>query len=134
MSNNRARERTQVLNVNDKEQKEEAGEGLGDVWAAASQVATVGMFIILLGACLYLCRPILLPTAAALVIGTTLAPIVKSGLRRGVSPWITAIALGVGLLVFAGTAVTLLAKPAAELIARAPEIGTGIREKLYVLD
>jgi predicted PurR-regulated permease PerM len=59
---------------------------------------------------------------------------VKSGVRRGVSPWIIAIALGAGLLVLAGTAVTLLAKPAAELIARAPEIGAGIREKLYVLD
>jgi predicted PurR-regulated permease PerM len=123
-----------VLNVNDKEQKEEAGEGLGDVWAAASQVATVGIFIILLGACLYFCRPLLLPIAAALVIGTTLAPLVKMGARHGVSPWITAIALGLSLLLFAATAFTLLAKPAAELIARAPEIGASIRQKLYVLD
>jgi predicted PurR-regulated permease PerM len=122
-----------VLKPSDKE-REEAGEGLGDVWADAAQVSTVGVFIILLGAALYFCRPLLLPIAAALVIGTTLAPLVKMSARRGISPWITAMALGVGLLIFAGTAVTLLAKPAAELIARAPEIGASVRQKLYVLD
>jgi predicted PurR-regulated permease PerM len=120
-----------VLKIND---KEEAGEGLGDIWAAAAQVSTVGVFIILVGACLYFGRAFLLPIAAALVIGTTLAPLVKLAARNGVSTWITAILLGLALLAFAGTAFTLLAKPAAELIARAPEIGATIRQKLYVLD
>jgi predicted PurR-regulated permease PerM len=125
----------QVLNSKEKkEERLETGEGLGDVWAVASQVATVGIFIILLGACLYVSHAILTPIVAALVIGTTLAPLVKFGARRGVSPWITAIALGLGLLIIAATAVTLLAKPTAELIARAPEIGAGIRQKLYFLD
>ncbi len=122
-----------MLKPNDKE-REEAGEGLGDIWADAAQVSIVGVFIILLGASLYFCRPLLLPIAAALVIGTTLAPLVKMGARRGISPWITALALGAGLLIFAGTAVTLLANPTAALIARAPEIGASIRQKLYVLD
>jgi predicted PurR-regulated permease PerM len=123
-----------VLNTNDKEKAQESGEGLGDVWAGASQVATVGIFIILLAACLYVSHAILTPIVAALVVGTTLAPLVKLGARRGVSPWIAAIALGVGLLIFAATAVTLLAKPTADLIARAPEIGASVRQKLYVLD
>jgi predicted PurR-regulated permease PerM len=123
-----------VLQLNDNDKEREAGEGLGDVWASAAQVSTVGVFIILLGACFYICRPLLLPIAAALVIGTTLAPLVKVGARHGISPWITAILLGAGILIFAGSAVTLLAKPTAELIARAPEIGASIRQKLYVLD
>ena len=105
-----------------------------DLWSPAAQMATVGIFVIMLGACLYLCRPVLLPIVAATVIGTTLAPIVKAGARHGVAPWVTAIALGAGLLVLAGIAVTLLASPVSEWIAKAPEIGATVKQKLYVLD
>ena len=41
------------------------------------------------GRALYLCRPILLPVVAALVIGTTLAPVVKAAARHRISPWAT---------------------------------------------
>src|SRR5436189_45074 len=47
-----------------------------DLWAPAAQMATVGIFIILAGACLYFCRTVLLPVTVALVIGATLAPLV----------------------------------------------------------
>jgi hypothetical protein len=47
-----------------------------DIWTPAAQMATVGIFILLLGAFLYFCRPVLLPVVAAVLIGTTLAPIV----------------------------------------------------------
>ncbi|MGA7489316.1 MAG: AI-2E family transporter [Xanthobacteraceae bacterium] len=104
-----------------------------DVWAPAAPVATVGIFVLLLAAALYVGRPILLPVAAALVIGTTLAPIVKAAARHGVSPWATAIVLGLGLVVAAAIAVTLLAAPVSEWIGKAPEIGTAIKQKLYVL-
>jgi predicted PurR-regulated permease PerM len=109
-------------------------ESIEDVWTPAAQMATVGIFVLLLGAALYVCRPVLLPVAAALVIGTTLAPIVKGAARHRVSPWVTAIALGVVLLAVAGTALTLLANPVSEWIAKAPEIGVTIKQKLYVLD
>jgi predicted PurR-regulated permease PerM len=105
-----------------------------DIWAPAARVATVGIFILLLGASLYVCRPILLPVVAALVIGTTLGPIVKGAARHGIPPWITAVVLGMGLLAFVGVAVTLLAAPVGEWIAKAPEIGSVIRQKLYILD
>jgi predicted PurR-regulated permease PerM len=97
-------------------------------------MATVGIFVLLSGAALYVCRPILLPVAAALVIGTTLAPVVKVAARRGISPWITAVMLGAGAVTAAATAVTLLAAPVTQWIAKAPEIGATIRQKLYVLD
>jgi predicted PurR-regulated permease PerM len=71
---------------------------------------------------------------AALVIGTTLAPIVKAAARRRISPWATAIALGTLLLALAGTALTLVARPVSEWVTRAPEIGAAIKQKLYVLD
>jgi len=112
----------------------ESIEAIEDIWAPAAQVATVGIFILLLGVCVYFCRPVLLPVTAALVIGTTLAPIVKAAAGWRISPWVTAIALGAVLLAIAGTAVTLLATPVSEWIARAPQIGATIREKLYVLE
>ena len=95
-------------------------------------MATVGIFVLLLGVCLFFARPLLLPVAAALVIGTTLAPIVKAAARRGISPWATAVVLGAVLLAAAGTAVTLLAQPVSEWIAKAPEIGATIKQKLSI--
>jgi predicted PurR-regulated permease PerM len=105
-----------------------------NIWAPAAQMATVGIFIILAGACLYFCRPILLPVAAALVVGATLAPLVKLAARHGISPWVSALVLGIGLVATGTIAVSLLAQPVSEWIAKAPEIGALIRQKLYVLD
>jgi predicted PurR-regulated permease PerM len=97
-------------------------------------MAPVGIFILLLGACLYVCRPILLPVAAALVIGTTLAPLVKRARRWGVPPPVTAVAIVLVLLAAMAIAAMLLAAPVSEWIARAPEIGASIKQKFYVLD
>jgi predicted PurR-regulated permease PerM len=109
-------------------------ESAEDVWASAAQMATVGIFMLLLVACLYFSRPILLPVLAALLIGTTFGPVIKGASKLGVSPWITAIVLVLLMMAAAGLAVTLLAGPAGEWIARAPEIGANIKNKLYVFD
>jgi predicted PurR-regulated permease PerM len=109
-------------------------ESVDDIWASAAQMATIGIFVIALGACLHFCQPVLLPVLAALVVGMTLAPIVKGGARYGIPPWATAIALGLLLIAAAGAAVTWLATPVSEWIAKAPEIGATIKQKLYVLD
>jgi predicted PurR-regulated permease PerM len=124
------RDQDDVPRVNDPEPP----ESIEDIGAPAAQVATVGIFVLLLGVCLYFSRPVLLPVAAALVIGMTLAPIVKGAARHRISPWLTAIALGALLLALAATAVTLLAQPVSQWIGRAPEIGATIKQKLYVLD
>ena len=105
-----------------------------DFWTPAAQMATVGIFVLLLGAALYFCRPILLPVVAAVLIGTTLAPIVKAAARRRISPWVTALALAAVLIIAAGAALTLLAGPVSQWIAKAPEAGLAIKQKLYVLD
>ena len=110
---------------------DENPDTLVDIWAPAAQIATVGIFIMLLGICLYVCRPLLLPVVAAVVIGITLAPVVKLAAHRGVPPWLTAGAIGVTALVAAAIGVTFLANPVTSWIARAPEIGAILREKLY---
>lgn len=109
-------------------------ESVDDIWASAAEVATVGLFVLAFGTALYFCRPILLPVLAAVVIGMTLAPLVKAAARHGVSPWVTAIILGAVLIAAAMTAVTLLAQPVSEWLGKAPEIGMTIKQKLYVLD
>ncbi len=112
----------------------ESPESIDDIWASAAQMATVGIFVILVGTCLYVGRAILLPVVAAIVIGTTLAPLVKAAARYRASPWLTAGVLAVALVAATGTAATFLAKPVTDWIARAPEIGATIKQKLYVLD
>jgi predicted PurR-regulated permease PerM len=105
-----------------------------DMWMSAGQAATIGIFLLLFVAFLYLGSAILLPILAAAIVATTLAPLVRSGKRHGLSPWISAIlvvAFCIGALALAATA---LAGPVSEWIGRAPEIGATIKQKLAVLD
>jgi predicted PurR-regulated permease PerM len=104
------------------------------VWTSAGHAATTGIFLLLFGALLYIGRAILLPIFAAAVVALTLAPLVKAGQRRGISPWITGlliVAFCVGAL---GLAATALAGPVSEWIGRAPEIGATIKQRLSVLE
>jgi predicted PurR-regulated permease PerM len=67
------------------------------------------------------------------VVSLTLAPLIRAGKNRGISPWITAlviVVLGLGALALAAMA---LAGPLGEWIGRAPEIGATIKQKLVVL-
>ena len=109
-------------------------ENVQNVWLSAGQAANIGIFLILLGAFLYIGRAILLPIMAASVVALTLAPLVKAAKQRGISPWLTSlviVALGLSAL---GLAATMLAGPVSEWVGRAPEIGATIKEKLAVLD
>ena len=87
------RERAKTPPVKEPVKEPEPLEPVEDVWTPAAQMATVGIFVMLLVAALYLSRPVLLPVVAAMVIGTTLAPIVKVAARHHVSPCATAIVL-----------------------------------------
>jgi predicted PurR-regulated permease PerM len=107
---------------------------VGDVWRSASQLALIGIFILLLGVALYLARPILLPVTAALIVALTFGPIIKGAAERNISPWITATLSVVALVGAVATAVTLLSGPLIAWIDRAPEIAANIKSKLYVLD
>jgi len=109
-------------------------EKVDDIWTSAAQMATIGLFVMAFGTCLYFSRGIVLPIVAALIVGTTLGPVIKRAKVYGIAPWMTALLLVAFLVGAAGIAVTLLAKPAADWIARAPEIGAALKQKLYVFD
>lgn len=124
------RERRHALTINDPKPV----ESVDAIWAGTAQMAVIGIFIMLLGASLYFCGPLLLPILAAVLVAMTFAPLVKLGVRYRVSPWLTAVALVFLLMAAVGLVATLIAAPLAEWIGRAPEIGASIKEKLYVLD
>jgi predicted PurR-regulated permease PerM len=109
-------------------------QSVQEIWQSTAQLATIGIFVLLLGACFYVCRPILLPVLSALLVGMTLAPLVKLAKRRGIPTAVTAIFIVLVLLAIAAGGATLVAAPLTEWIGRAPEIGANIKQKFYVLD
>src|SRR5262249_52338561 len=109
-------------------------DSVNSMWISAGHGAIIGIFLLLFGAFLYFGRPIVLPVLAAAVLALTLAPLIKAAKRAGIPTWVTAIVIllvGFGALSLAAMS---LAKPVSEWIARAPEIGASIRDKLAVLN
>ena len=104
------------------------------MWVSAGRGALIGIFLLLFGAFLYVCRPILLPILAAAVLALTLGPFIKAAKQAGIPTWATAILI----LLFGFGALSLLAmalaRPVTEWIGRAPEIGASIKDKLAVLE
>jgi len=124
------RERRHALIINDPLPV----DSVNSMWVSAGHGAIIGIFLLLFGTFLYVGRAILLPILAAAVLALTLAPLIKAAKRIGIPTWVTAILIllvGFGALSLGAMA---LARPVSEWIARAPEIGTSIRDKLAVLD
>jgi predicted PurR-regulated permease PerM len=122
--------RRQVLAVTDP-QPVTAVSGL---WRSTAQVATIGIFIILLITALNLARPLLLPAISAFVVTMMLGPLSERADRLGLPPVVTAILLWFLVTgVFYGL-ILLLAAPVVDWIGKAPEIGRNIQEKLRVLE
>ena len=109
-------------------------DSVHNIWASAGQAATIGIFLLLFAAFLYIGHAILLPILAAAVVALTLAPLVKAADRHGISPWITAILILAVALAALSLVVTALAGPVSEWIGRAPEIWVTVKERLSVLD
>jgi predicted PurR-regulated permease PerM len=125
-----SREKRYALDINDP-QPLVSTQGLSE---SAGRAATIGIFLLLIGGVLYVGRSILLPIFAAAVVAMTLAPIVRHAQKRGISPWITALAIVACALAALSIAATAMAGPVSEWIARAPEIGATIKERLSVLE
>lgn len=108
--------------------------GIPAVWRFAALMATLVMGMLSLVAALYFGRSIILPVAAAIIVGITLSPVVKFGSRFNVPPAVSAIFIVLWLTALIGAGITFFAAPLAEWIERAPEIGAVVQEKLRVFD
>jgi predicted PurR-regulated permease PerM len=105
-----------------------------EFWNAATQAAIIGTFLVLLLASLNYARPVLLPVALALVLGTILGPISNFAARVGIPPWASGVLLVLGLFAGVSFAIVSLSDPVRDWIGRAPEIGAALKDKLQLLD
>jgi predicted PurR-regulated permease PerM len=119
-----------VLGVNDPQPVVEVSR----VWRTTSQVATIGIFIILLIAALEFARPLLLPLVSAFVVTMMLGPLSARAERAGIPSLLTAIVLWLLVIAVCYGVIVLLAGPAVDWVGKAPEIGKSVQEKLRVLD
>ena len=108
--------------------------GIPAVWRLGAIVSTLLMGFIALIAALYFGRPILLPVTAALIVGITLSPATELGVKYGIPTPVSVIAVVVLLVAVFAALITFFATPLTEWIARAPEIGAAVQEKVRVFD
>ena len=125
-----AKQRADLLAINDPQPVEHVSA----VWRTAAQAATIGIFIILFITALDLARAMLLSATSAFVFGLMLGPLSARAKAFGMPSLITAIVLWLLVVAVFYGVIILLATPALDWIAKAPEIGRIIKEKLQVLD
>jgi predicted PurR-regulated permease PerM len=124
------RETRHPLNISDPQPV----DSLQNMWQSIGLAATIGIFLLLFGVFLYIARAILMPVLAAAIVSMTFAPLVRRANRHGIPPWFTALAIVVVALGALGIAATAMAGPVSEWIARGPEIGATIKDRLSVLE
>jgi predicted PurR-regulated permease PerM len=103
-------------------------------WRMVAQVATIVMAVLMLGAFLYFAHAFVVPVLCAVVVGMTLGPVLALATRHGIPAWLSALIIVVLGVAFFYLALITLAKPMSELLARAPELGSAIKDKLQILD
>ncbi len=103
-------------------------------WRQASQLATVGIFLIMFGAFLDLARAVLLPIVAAAVIGTMLSPLGRMAAKRGIPSGLFATAAVGFFLLLAQGLTAMVTAPLIDWIGRMPELAAILRTKLQALE
>lgn len=107
---------------------------MAGAWRSASQVAAVGIFIILFFAALDLARPIAVPVVAAFVFTMMLSlPAEKADAFR-VPPLVTAIVLWLIVAAAFYAVIALVSAPVVDWIGKAPDISRTVQEKLTLLE
>jgi predicted PurR-regulated permease PerM len=103
-------------------------------WRQPSQIATVGIFLIMFGAFLDLARALLLPIVAAAVIATMLSPLGRMAAKRGIPSGLFATAAVGFFLLLAQGLTAMVTAPLIDWIGRMPELAAALRTKLDALE
>jgi predicted PurR-regulated permease PerM len=103
-------------------------------WRLMSQVATIAMATIMIGVCLYFAQLLVVPILGALVVSLTIGPLAGYATKHGLPAFVPALAIVAIIAVMVYVTILLLADPASELIARAPEIGEKIKAKFIFME
>ncbi|TMJ02453.1 MAG: AI-2E family transporter [Alphaproteobacteria bacterium] len=104
------------------------------IWRVGAIVSTLLMGGLALIAALFFGRAVLLPVTAALIVGITLSPATEFGVKYRIPTPVSAIAVVALLMSVIGAVLLLFATPLTEWIARAPEIGAAVQEKVRVFE
>lgn len=104
------------------------------LWRTTAQAATIGIFVLMVIAALYLGRSLLLPVTAAFVVGFMLGPLSNWARRRGVPAMLTGIVLWLLVIGLVYGIIALLAGPVIDWVKKAPDIAANVRDKLHLLD
>jgi predicted PurR-regulated permease PerM len=103
-------------------------------WRAIAQGATILMGVLALGAFLYVASKLVVPVLTAIVVGMTFGPVIRYATDRGVPAWVMAFVVLVFLIAVMNLAAITLAQPVTEMMGRAPELGSALKDKLQLLD
>lgn len=99
----------------------------------APRWAVIGIFLLLLVAGIAAARAFLMPVLLAFLLTLVFTPSRRALNRIGLPSWACGLLVIIGLTFGTGLAVSLLAQPVADWVARAPQIGNEIESKLRSL-
>src|SRR5215207_5717411 len=102
-------------------------------WRRASQVATLGIFVIAILWALYAAQHVIVPVILAWAIATIVLPIVKGLERLYIPRVVAAIAVAALLLLLIAFLIVLLSAPLVYWLGRASQLAALLREKLQNL-
>jgi predicted PurR-regulated permease PerM len=103
-------------------------------WRRTTEIAIIGIFLLLALAALQFSRALLLPVTLAVVIGMMMAPLAKGLARFRISPWIASFMLVAVFSVALCVVIVVLSGLVTDWAAKNSEIGTTLRDKLQLLD
>ena len=104
-----------------------------DAWTRASQVATIGLFVIALLWGAYAAQPVIVPVLLAWAIATIVLPLVSWLSARGVPRILAVLVVTVLLVTVFACLLMLLSTPVAYWLGRASEVGALVKEKLQTM-
>jgi predicted PurR-regulated permease PerM len=100
----------------------------------ASQIATIGIFILMLGIILSVARGLLRPLVAAIIVTVMLGPVARRMVTRQFPPVLFAILVVSVIVALIHFATIVMSGPVANLVNVLPTLGPTIAQKFAVLD
>ena len=100
---------------------------------ALAHISLIGLFAFAVIAALWLAQAIVVPVAAAIVVGLVLGPVVDRLMRLGLPEWAAAAVVLVAATIAVHLVLAACALPLLGWIDRAPEVWSAVREKLAPL-
>lgn len=103
-------------------------------WRFAARISTIGIFVLLLGAFLYIARTLVAPIVAAAMISIMFGPLAAYAARYRIPASLFALACVGLVLVAINVALVLLGGVLADWTKRGPEFASALASKAYIIE